>query len=97
MHELPIPTEDDLSIPEVGIWSRDKHHFLWRYLSAFTNSMKKKGWKGLHFLDLFAGAGIEKLKEPNRPATHRRGRRFVPTLRLRHPGGSGSCSRYVIH
>lgn len=51
------PTDDGLEISTVGEWSRDKHHFLSRYIDAFTNAMKKKGWSGLHYIDLFAGAG----------------------------------------
>jgi three-Cys-motif partner protein len=31
-------------------------------MDAFTTSMKGK-WSGLHYIDLFAGAGIERLKE----------------------------------
>lgn len=62
MHELPFPTDDGLTTSTVGDWSRDKHHFLWRYLNAFTTAMKAKRWRGLHYIDLFAGAGIEKLK-----------------------------------
>jgi three-Cys-motif partner protein len=59
--ELPPPADDGLFIPDVGIWSRDKHHFLRRYLHAFTEAMKRKRWDGLHYVDLFAGAGIERL------------------------------------
>jgi three-Cys-motif partner protein len=62
MRELPPPEEDGLAIPEVGEWSRDKHHFLYRYIDAFTTSMKDKGWKGLHYIDLFAGAGVERIR-----------------------------------
>src|ERR1035437_11073206 len=40
--ELPEPIDDGLFTPPVGPWSRDKHHFLRRYLDAFTNSMKGK-------------------------------------------------------
>lgn len=60
--ELPSPVDDGLFIPEVGPWSHDKHYFLRRYLNAFTTAMGKKKWKGLHYIDLFAGAGIEKLE-----------------------------------
>jgi three-Cys-motif partner protein len=61
--ELPEPVDDGLFIPEVGPWSRDKHHFLRRYLDAFTTSMNPKAWKSLHYVDLFSGAGIERLTE----------------------------------
>ncbi|TFG44784.1 MAG: three-Cys-motif partner protein TcmP [Candidatus Brocadiia bacterium] len=62
MPDLAPPKDDGLIIPEVGEWSRDKHYYLRRYIDAFTSSMKKK-WGGLHYIDLFAGAGIEKLKD----------------------------------
>ncbi len=62
MLELPQPQEDGLYIPEVGEWSSDKHYYLWRYMDAFTTSMRDK-WPGLHYIDLFADAGIERLRE----------------------------------
>ncbi len=61
--ELPAPVDDGLFIPDVGLWSKDKHHFLRRYLHAFTEAMKKKNWDSLHYVDLFAGAGIERLRD----------------------------------
>lgn len=62
MFKLPHPKNDGLYIPTVGDWSHDKHYFLMRYIDAFTTSMKKKKWAGLHYIDLFAGAGIERLE-----------------------------------
>ena len=62
MFELSPPQDDGLYIPTVGEWSRDKHYFLLRYIYAFTTSMKTKKWEGLHYIDPFAGAGIEKLE-----------------------------------
>lgn len=61
-HLPPAPEDDGLLIPDVKPWSFDKHHFLMRYIDAFTNAMKKKGWTGLHYIDLFAGAGIENVE-----------------------------------
>ena len=61
MFELPPPKDDGLYIPTVGRQSRDKHFFLRKYVDIFTTSMKGK-WKGLHYIDLFAGAGIERLR-----------------------------------
>ncbi len=55
------PVDDGLVIPDVGAWSRRKYHFLGRYLDAFTTSMKDK-WAELHYVDLFAGAGIARFK-----------------------------------
>jgi three-Cys-motif partner protein len=62
LFELPEPKDDGLVIPEVGEWSHEKHYFLRRYIDAFTTAMKDKPWAGLHYIDLFAGAGIEKLE-----------------------------------
>ena len=62
MFNLPSPKVNGLYIPTVGEWSRDKHYFLMRYIDAFTTSMKNKKWQGLHYIDLFAGAGIEQLE-----------------------------------
>lgn len=61
--KLPPPPDDGLETPEVGEWARDKHHFLRRYIDAFTTAMRKKRWAGLHYIDLFAGAGIARLKK----------------------------------
>lgn len=60
--QLQPPDNDGLIMPDVGPWSEHKHHFLQRYLDAFTTSMRDKPWSGLHYVDLFAGAGIERLK-----------------------------------
>lgn len=62
MFNLEPPKDDGLLIPEVGEWSKDKHFFLMHYVNAFTTAMKGKQWSGLHYIDLFAGAGIERLK-----------------------------------
>ncbi|MCP4708636.1 MAG: three-Cys-motif partner protein TcmP [Planctomycetes bacterium] len=66
MFNLKPPQDDGLLIPTVGEWSRDKHYFLKRYIDGFTNSMKDKNWSGLHYIDLFAGAGIERLETSNK-------------------------------
>jgi three-Cys-motif partner protein len=66
MLELPPPEDDGLIIPTVGEWARDKHHFLLRYIDAFTTSMRKKRWSGFHYIDLFAGAGIARLRKSKR-------------------------------
>jgi len=62
MFELPPPQNDGLCIPEVGEHSKYKHHFIRRYIDVFTTAMKDKGWAGLHYIDLFAGAGVERLR-----------------------------------
>lgn len=62
MPELAQPVDDGQYIPIVGQWSSDKHYYLSRYMNAFTTSMRLK-WNALHYIDLFAGAGMERLKE----------------------------------
>jgi len=59
MADLKPPEADGLVIPKVGPWSRTKHYYLDRYIHALTTSMTQK-WQ-LHYIDLFAGAGIEHL------------------------------------
>jgi three-Cys-motif partner protein len=56
--ELPKPVDDGLYKDTVGPQSIDKHHFLRRYIDAFTTAMKDMPWSGLHYIDLFAGPGI---------------------------------------
>ena len=62
MFNLTPPDNDGLHIDEVGEWSEDKHYFLQRYIDAFTTAMKNKGWFSLHYIDLFAGSGIKRIK-----------------------------------
>ncbi len=62
MPESAQPVDDGQYIPSVGQWSSDKHYYLGRYIDAFTTSMREK-WGALHYIDLFAGAGIERLEE----------------------------------
>ncbi len=63
MFQLEPPHDDGLMIPEVGEHSKYKHHFIRRYIDVFTTAMKGKRWSGLHYVDLFAGAGIERLRD----------------------------------
>lgn len=58
-----IMGDDGHWVRPVGPWSKDKHHFLSRYLDAFTTSMRVQ-WKGrLHYIDLFSGPGVCKIRE----------------------------------
>ncbi len=61
MLELPEPQDDGLALREVNSASSSKHHFLQRYMHAFVTAMKDK-WGELHYIDLFAGPGIERFK-----------------------------------
>ncbi|MEM6258984.1 MAG: three-Cys-motif partner protein TcmP [Planctomycetota bacterium] len=58
---LPEPEDDGLIVPEVKFHSRDKHYYLQRYLYAFSTSMQR--WKYRYYVDLFSGAGIERVKD----------------------------------
>lgn len=59
--KLEQPTDDGLIIPDVGPWSAHKHHFLERYLDIFTTGMRSR-WPALHYIDLFAAAGLERIE-----------------------------------
>jgi len=58
MSESQRPEPDGLETPKVGQWSAHKHFFLRRYVDIFTTGMKNQPFE-LHYVDLFAGAGIE--------------------------------------
>jgi len=62
MFELKPPSDDKQYIPTVGEWSHDKYYFIKGYIDAFTTAMKNKAWSGLHYIDIFAGAGIVRLE-----------------------------------
>lgn len=53
---------DGLPVRDVGHWSQDKHHFIRRYLHAFTTAMRGK-WESLNYIDLFAGPGLCRIRE----------------------------------
>jgi len=57
-----VTGSDGLPIREVGAWSKDKHHFLSRYIDAFTTAMAGK-WAGLGYVDLFSGPGMCKVRD----------------------------------
>ena len=60
--QLSQPKNDGLEVSQVKPWSADKHHFLRRYIHGFTQAMKNKKWAGLHYIDLFAGPGVEEIE-----------------------------------
>lgn len=53
-------TDDGLCVRQVGDWSKEKLHYVARYMDMFTTSMRKK-WV-LVYVDLFAGPGKSKVK-----------------------------------
>ena len=62
MFELQPPQDDGLLKRSVGQWSANKHYFLRRYIDIFKTGMSKQKWDGLHYIDLFAGAGLEQIR-----------------------------------
>lgn len=62
MFELQPPQDDGLLKRTVGQWSANKHYFLRRYIDIFKTGMSKQKWDGLHYIDLFAGAGLEQIR-----------------------------------
>lgn len=56
---------DDHVIPEVGSWGKSKYSLITHYASMFATSMKNR-WDSRVYLDLFAGAGLARIKETGR-------------------------------
>lgn len=56
---------DGLITPEVGGWSEDKYKLLRLYSSLFATGMKYK-WEKRVYIDLYAGAGIARIKDSNK-------------------------------
>jgi three-Cys-motif partner protein len=61
-YERPKPVDDGLVKADVGTWAKRKHYFIGRYINAFTTSMRGN-WKSLHYVDLFAGSGMEMVRD----------------------------------
>ena len=51
------PEEDGLPVRDSGEWVIEKLDYLERYISVFSSSMHKRQWRGIHYIDLFAGPG----------------------------------------
>lgn len=59
-------SDDGLITPEVGLWSEyDKYRLMAEYSNLFVKAMRSK-WDQLVYIDLFAGAGISKIKGEER-------------------------------
>ena len=54
-------TDDGLLLREVGDWSKEKLHYVARYMDIFTTSMREK-WI-LVYADLFAGPGKSRIRD----------------------------------
>jgi three-Cys-motif partner protein len=61
MHEFSErclePQNDGLPMRASGLWAREKLDYLERYVGVFITSMRKKPWRAIHYIDLFAGPG----------------------------------------
>lgn len=68
MDKYLLPEDDGLPIREFGKWTKDKLHYLERYVYMFETSMRQKNWCARCYIDLFSGKGkyrIENHKEIN--------------------------------
>lgn len=54
---MSVVGPDGLAVREVGPWSKDKLEVVGKYMGIFTSGMKAK-WKGLVYVDLYAGPGL---------------------------------------
>ncbi len=53
--------DDGLSMRTGGFWTYAKLHYLNEYLCRFIVSMRKSNWRAIHYIDLFAGPGCNRL------------------------------------
>jgi three-Cys-motif partner protein len=51
------PQADGLLMRPSGSWVVEKLDYLERYINTFLTSMRDKPWRGMHYIDLFAGPG----------------------------------------
>jgi three-Cys-motif partner protein len=49
--------DDGLPMRPSGPWAIEKLDYLERYVNTFITSMRDKPWRGIHYIDLFAGPG----------------------------------------
>jgi len=59
------PVDDGLPTRPSGAWVREKLDYLERYVHVFITSMRDKPWRGIHYIDLFAGPGKCRLEKGN--------------------------------
>lgn len=62
MKPLPRRSPDGLVTPPIGAWAEEKYQLVLCYASIVAKSMAKKAWKGLVYVDLFAGAGRAQIR-----------------------------------
>jgi len=54
-------SDDGLPMRRGGEWTYTKLHFVNEYLYRFVVSMRGKNWRAIHYIDLFAGPGRNRL------------------------------------
>jgi three-Cys-motif partner protein len=60
-----VPTDDGFIVPEVGGWAETKYRLLSLYDALFSTGMKHK-WDKRVYIDLYAGAGINRIRGTQR-------------------------------
>lgn len=55
--------DDGLLMRSGGFWTYAKLHYLNEYLYRFIVSMRQKNWRAIHYIDLFAGPGRNRLDD----------------------------------
>jgi three-Cys-motif partner protein len=66
MDKYLLPEDDGLPIRTFGKWTKQKLHYLQKYVDMFETSMRQQKWCARCYVDLFAGRGkyqIESHKE----------------------------------
>ncbi len=68
---MPVPIsldtkkDDGLLLPDANPWAVEKYRLLFNYANTFATSMKKK-WDQRVYIDLFAAAGMARIKETDK-------------------------------
>lgn len=57
MDKYLLPEDDSLPTRAFGKWTKQKLHYLERYIFMFETSMRQKKWCARCYIDLFAGKG----------------------------------------
>jgi hypothetical protein len=57
-----IVSDDGLLCPEVGSWTETKHDYVSYYAKLFSSGMKRK-WGKRIYVDLYAGAGYNRIRD----------------------------------
>jgi three-Cys-motif partner protein len=65
MEKYLKPIDDGLTMGEYGPWTSIKLDYLARYIDIFETAMREK-WKDRNYIDLFSGAGKNRIKRSNK-------------------------------